>query len=453
MGKAFKRAELCLPHRVKMGVKKGLQQLGGGSKLKGTLPSPLGIKAMVAGLCLVTIIITTGDEASATRGRGLAAVKAGRIPIIPLQITLANYIKEFLKCPDNLSCKHGEEKLADLLPHDYEGHPWHWTRENKPDAKFAHMSDCKGDDYPAMYEKFHKEGYVIFDSCTILSDKKTLFEAAKFTDWIGGLMVVNAGVRQVKEIAADPDTLDFLQYLHGGRRPFPFRTESIPRGLEQSFHSDVIHHDTFPRTLMASTWTALEDVTKNTGPPQFVVGSHLLGTWDYDEINLLKSKHAKKAKLQVGDFQDLLEIYGHELYDLVKQADLKIKTETKIKKGQTVIMAAGLVHGSSKKLNYNSRLSQTTRYYFEGAEYYWEPKTSILENGTLNITTDTSCEPNPEDGKQYCAEVHVEEFTRKCPWGFARPFFWSSWGTCWEEDRCFEVLFEWGGEKVCGYRR
>ena len=93
-------------------------------------------------------------------------------------------------------------------------------------------------------------------------------------------------MKEVKELATDPDTLTFIDYIHGGRRVFPFQTLNFLNGTEQKLHSDLIHFDTSPRTLMTAAWVALEDMNENNGPLRFYPKSHQYGTWDYDEIGL-----------------------------------------------------------------------------------------------------------------------------------------------------------------------
>ena len=64
--------------------------------------------------------------------------------------------------------------------------------------------------------------------------------------------------------------MEFLEYLHGGRRLFPYQTLNFPKGTQQPLHSDLVHFDTSPRTLMTAAWVALEDMNPDNGPLQFV---------------------------------------------------------------------------------------------------------------------------------------------------------------------------------------
>ena len=66
--------------------------------------------------------------------------------------------------------------------------------------------------------------------------------------------------------------------------------------------------------------------------------------------------------------QDRQEFYGSELERLTKEAGLEMERASEIKKGQTFIWAAGLIHGGSRQNDDSqNRLSQVTHYYFEGA--------------------------------------------------------------------------------------
>ena len=119
-----------------------------------------------------------------------------------------------------------------------------------------------------MYEQFHQQGYVIFESCPIRDTKDTVLNKVRdFAATIQEGRARNAPLRgEVSELAVDPDTFDFVAYLHGDRRPFPFQTLNFPKGTQQPLHSVLIHFDTSPRTLMSAAWVALEDMSCNNGP-------------------------------------------------------------------------------------------------------------------------------------------------------------------------------------------
>eukprot|EP00594_Rhizosolenia_setigera_P013465 CAMPEP_0178970824 /NCGR_PEP_ID=MMETSP0789-20121207/19831_1 /TAXON_ID=3005 /ORGANISM="Rhizosolenia setigera, Strain CCMP 1694" /LENGTH=391 /DNA_ID=CAMNT_0020657521 /DNA_START=42 /DNA_END=1214 /DNA_ORIENTATION=+ len=276
-----------------------------------------------------------------------------------------------------------------MLPHDDPRHIWHWTRENSPSPILGQRRDCSGDIgvlYSDLYTQFHNEGYVIFESCSLKANQPILKGAARFTKTMKEDRLQSAKRKVVIDISIDPDTLELLEYLHGGsRRVFPFQTINFPKGTQQPVHSDLIHFDTMPRTLMAAAWVALEDMNEDNGPLVYYPKSHLWGTWDYDELGL----GLKYQDLHQQDPQKVQEIYGTELVNAMKRGGLSPKIASDIKRGQTFIWAAGLAHGGSKQNNMElSRLSQVTHYYFEGAQYSWIPRLSDLTKGQIEYRSD-----------------------------------------------------------------
>ena len=321
----------------------------------------------------------------------------------------------YQKCQKDPACSKFPQK-EQSLPHDNPAHIWHWSRENEPDPTLSLKTDCKGTSYREMYDFFHSQGYVIFESCSLQAKKDTLLKAVRdYTATIQAGRVQSAKVKAVRELSVDPDTLQFLEYIHGGRRVFPFQTLNFPKGTQQPFHSDLIHFDTAPtRTLMSAAWVALEDMNPDNGPLKYIPGSHLYGTWDFDEIGL-QYKTNRTVTLDTG-YETL---YAKELERLAtKQAGLKIKTADSIKYGQTFIWAAGFVHGGSSQRNKSlSRLSQVSHYFFDGADYFWQPRRSHLSTGTVRLL------PNNErcHSAQFaphrlhsCADDIIDKWVNRC---------------------------------------
>ncbi|KAL3788180.1 hypothetical protein ACHAWO_003486 [Cyclotella atomus] len=263
--------------------------------------------------------------------------------------------------------------------HDDPAHPWHWVRENPPDPDIGKKRDCDGRLYEEMYDYFQREGWIIFRSCSLqLDEERVLDPVAEFTKSIEGDRIVNAPNKQVRELAVDPDTLEFIEYIHGGRRTFPYQTLNFPKGTQQRLHSDLVHFDSQPRALMTAAWVALEDMNENNGPLRFFPKSHQWGTWDYDEVGL----HYKYDTMR--DQAKDQENYGYELEDAMMKAGLAEANASEMKRGQTFIWAAALVHGGSKQKDLSlSRLSQVTHYFFEGTDYLWQPRTSQITSGKV----------------------------------------------------------------------
>lgn len=278
--------------------------------------------------------------------------------------------------PLSKSLQHFVKEPQRKYVHDNPKHPWHWVRENPPDPDIGKKRDCDGRLYEEMYDYFQREGWIIFRSCSL--SESVLDSVAKYTASITEDRVVNAQDKQVRELAVDPDTLEFIEYIHGGRRAFPYQTLNFPKGTQQRLHSDLIHFDSQPRALMTAAWVALEDMNENNGPLRFYPKSHQWGTWDYDELGL----HYKYKTME--DQAKDQEHYGNELEDAMAKAGLEEATASTIKRGQTFLWAAALIHGGSKQKDLSqSRLSQVTHYFFEGTEYLWQPRTSQTTSGKI----------------------------------------------------------------------
>lgn len=283
------------------------------------------------------------------------------------------------KTERDLKYDHDNPKIERELKyvHDDPRHVWHWTRENPPCEELSKKQDCGGNSYADLYHQFHEEGWVVFVSCSLQKRmfKSVVDRAAEYTKTVQGGRIASPRVKAVKDLSIDPDTLELVEFLHGGRRAFPFQTLNFPMGTQQDLHSDLVYFDTEPRTLMTAAWVALEDMNKDNGPLRFFPKSHQWGTWDFEEMGLHNNHDASV---------DIQTRYGVDIEKAMKKAGLKEAIASDLKKGQTFIWAAGLVHGGSKQNNMSlTRLSQVTHYFFEGSKYYWEPRTSDLTKGKI----------------------------------------------------------------------
>lgn len=281
--------------------------------------------------------------------------------------------------------------------HDNPLHPWHWTRELPPDPVISKLKDCDGVLYEDLYDQFHREGWVVFRSCSLQRDAEVLNKVANFTATIKTDRVVDAKVKQVKMLGSDQDTMRLINYLHGGRYAHPYQTLNFPVGTQQGLHSDLVHFDSQPRTLMTAAWVALEDMNENNGPLRFYPRSHRFGTWDFEETGL-------HYKYKTGeDPADDQSNYSKELERAMAAAGLKEVQASTLKKGQTFLWAAALVHGGSKQKDLSlSRLSQVTHYFFDGYEYLWQPRSSDRGKGKIQyIRMD-----EPSCGRQFMKLPH-----------------------------------------------
>lgn len=309
-----------------------------------------------------------------------------------------------------------EEQSVETFVHDNPNHPWHWTRKNLPGRELSEKKDCGGIVYGDLYRKYHEEGWIVFTSCSLQNNAATIIEpVAEFTKQVEKNRLANAKIKEVKDLALDPDTLEFIEFLHGSTRAFPFQTLNFPKGTQQNLHSDLAHFDTYPRTMMCAAWVALEDTSEDNGPLRFYPKSHQWGTWDPDEIGM-----PHKYSYDESNYGNAMEVnYGNELEVAMKHSGLNERVASDLKKGQTFIWAAGLVHGGSKQKNRElTRLSQVSHYYFEGSQYYWVPKLSDLTKGRIYYRDGIKpCKkqfvPNI-DSEEYhsCADAEMKSFRK-----------------------------------------
>lgn len=272
--------------------------------------------------------------------------------------------------------------------------------------------DCNGQAYATIKSKFVRDGYAVFRSCTLKNE--TISDAETFTKKITGIRAQDGWTTDdsILNIATDPDSLDILSYLNS-HTVFPFQTLNFPVATQQPVHSDVVHFDTLPeRGLMTAAWVALEDIHADAGPLIYYPGSHTMGLWDMDEIgSRLDYKNLEYAKRD--NVVPHYEQYERELQKTIDRMGLKPETAT-IKKGESFVWAASLLHGGSK-LNDPSRTrtSQVTHYYMTGAKKFWVPKLSIPSIDHIiykcNIPTCTVTHSKITN----CAERRLELFKQR----------------------------------------
>jgi hypothetical protein len=204
--------------------------------------------------------------------------------------------------------------------------------------------DCSGKLYSELKSSFHLNGYVVFKSCSITPE--VLNAASEFTGSIKTTRVGDAFMKEdsVLQLATDPDTLEFLGYIHN-RGAFPFQTLNFPVATQQPTHSDVIHFDTLPtRGLMTAAWVALEDIHPDSGPLIYYPGSHKMGLWDVDELGIRLETNSVSAG------GNTAPMYERKLQETIDRLQLQPAYGV-LKKGESFVWAASLLHGGSKLNN------------------------------------------------------------------------------------------------------
>ena len=289
------------------------------------------------------------------------------------------------------------------------GKPYHELNEM---SNWGSRQDCNGYSYSTLKAKFLREGYVVFRSCTLSNE--TIDQAASFTKRIDGIRSQDAWGHEdsVLNIAVDPDSVNILSYLNS-HSVFPFQTLNFPVATQQPVHSDVVHFDTLPeRGLMTASWVALEDIHPDAGPLIYYPRSHTMGLWDMDEIgSRLNYKSLEYATRD--NAVSHYEQYERDLQKTINRLGLKSRTAT-IKKGESFVWAASLLHGGSKlKDPTRTRTSQVTHYYMTGAKKFWVPKLSIPSIDHIiykcNIPTCTVTHSKITN----CAERRLELFKQR----------------------------------------
>ena len=277
--------------------------------------------------------------------------------------------------------------------------------------------DCDGKNYKELYDFFHEYGYVVFTSCSLNSEdgKKNILEPnVKIASGIKAedRRLRNAADEAGLALALDKDIVDFMEYIHGGRRTFPWQSLHFPVGTEQPVHSDLVHFDTMPRSLMSAAWTALEDMNENNGPLRFFPKSHNYGLWDGKDVGVhfaINSDPRMNAEISDQVKDNLYgDNYAKRLEETMKKLGIEPMTGHEMKKGQTLIWAASLIHGGSAQKDKSlSRLSTVTHYFFEGSEYYWSPKVGGSRDNRINWTP---CHWNKAlSSVLSCADMYIEE--------------------------------------------
>ena len=170
-------------------------------------------------------------------------------------------------------------------------------------------------------------------------------------------------VPEVKEVLWHQPTLDLLKLLLG-REIRPFQTLLFFKGSEQLEHSDSVHMTTYPEGFLAATWTAMEDVSPDSGPLIYYPGSHKLPYYLSNDVGIspresLLNYHAAYRQR-----------YEPFVQGLIREKSLEGVVFTP-KKGDMLVWHANLLHGGrQRKAREFSRKSVVCHYFARGAVSY-----------------------------------------------------------------------------------
>ena len=165
----------------------------------------------------------------------------------------------------------------------------------------------------------------------------------------------------VLKLSCNKYILVLLEMLYN-RVPFPFQTLNFIKGPHFGVHSDEWHFGTMPAGYMCGVWVALEDVTLDNGPLYYYKGSHKLPPISPSEAGVVLADNSDDFMINTSKYSQYLDNVLH---------NLKLQKDTFLcKKGEAIIWASNLIHGSIEAKENTTRLSQVTHYLFDGYAYY-----------------------------------------------------------------------------------
>ncbi len=156
--------------------------------------------------------------------------------------------------------------------------------------------------------------------------------------------------------------------------PLAFSTINFVESTEQPLHSDYVHFGTVPEFLLAGSWIALEDIDPESGPLQIVPGSH---KFDMFEFNMVSNE----IPSSITKVKELYSLYEHWVREYLSVNSIQTITP-EMKKGDCIIWAANLLHGSPERKNKMlQRKSQVTHWSFSDVKIHYNPNFSIPSKG------------------------------------------------------------------------
>lgn len=166
-----------------------------------------------------------------------------------------------------------------------------------------------------------------------------------------------------KQFFRNPKLLELLEFTMG-KKIVPFQTINFNEGSEQKAHSDSIHMTTEPPGYLIASWTAMEDISEESGPLFYYPGSHRLpfvSCQDYLSGN---------TKWTIGN--ESYKRYEDQIEAILDQQSFEKKFFL-AEKGDVLLWHANLLHGGSPiKTPGKTRKSMVAHYFCEGVICYHE---------------------------------------------------------------------------------
>ena len=229
--------------------------------------------------------------------------------------------------------------------------------------------------------RFAREGCLVLDRDRLgISDfdalaQRILRETSAIYRGAGRVQDAWMASAAVRELALAPGILGLLERLYQ-REPVPFQTLNFPRGSEYSAHSDTFHVHCLPKFFVCGVWVALEDTNEDNGPLYYYPGSHRLADVDVLDLDAAGMLARRAGGLEAS--------YSRFVERMLAASDLPVR-RLAIHKGQALVWAANLYHGSEPVRDHTrTRHSQVIHYHFKDCLYY-SPMRSDPARGRLAI--------------------------------------------------------------------
>jgi len=201
-------------------------------------------------------------------------------------------------------------------------------------------------------------------------------DAAGFGDWIG---MLHLELESCLRLAAQPPVLSFLKWALDDT-PLLFGSLNFERGSERVPHIDTIFFHTIPVTAMAGVWFALEDVSSDSGPLNYVPGSHrwplVTGERVVAESTDLRDEieAARNGTISDAGRGELVSELGHR-HEALMAAEVQRRNEEAVpvlaKRGDCIVWHALVAHGGLPRANpLSSRRSMVFHFIGRHARLY-----------------------------------------------------------------------------------
>ena len=226
---------------------------------------------------------------------------------------------------------------------------------NGPNLKFIEEQHPEFLDFA---RKFNDDGYVVINLhlktnllTSIINDLKNILSEQKFKKnpnfyhYNESPRIVEAWKLStgIKNLALNEKILKLLEILYCAK-PLPFSTINFIKGTEQPLHSDYIHFGSMPELYLVGAWTALEDISQDSGPLSVVRKSHKTPIVTFRDLGFDNiPKTTKEIKERYAKYESFLDNY-------ILENNLEVITPI-LKAGETLIWSANLFHGAGKIQN------------------------------------------------------------------------------------------------------